>query len=439
MFQQVKNLTNKTIWQFTGNPAFARAVGKPLVSPLDIRLRIKTGAHTNGKRVAVADVLNERLRLELDSRIGGYLQRKIDGELPERLVTFGTRPLCIQIPNIARPAPVAWTEGIPASLERIPLGLAWGWQGVYPVWWDRTIDSNAHILISGITGSGKTIMLRAILLSLAAHVKDIEFVGIDMKGRGLAPLAGLFRQPLATTKADALALLMAVDAEVTRRVASGENRSNIVFVIDELIDLTDGDSQAQEWLARIARMGRELGIVLVAGMQKPLIEEIGQAKSQFGLRVVGRMRNRKDAETAAGVAVDADNLMHAGTFYLVGGIGQPVLFRGVYPDDAAMRTVVSRYQAGVSVLNVRNVDTDTGRGAVQAVANDRQAEQDAAQLWAEFGESAGQASLNARIRALGLQPAGAGFHTGKARVLAAMDALTTTAEKPVSQEVVVVA
>lgn len=423
----MKKLINRTIYQWSGNPAFARAVGKPLVTPLDIRYRLKAGAHSNGRRVAVADVLNERLRLELDNAIGGKLAAHLES-LPERCVTIGTRPLAITIPNPHRPAPELWTPDIPASLDSVPLGIAYGWTGRQPVYWDRTIDSNAHILVAGITGSGKTVMLRAILLSLAAHCAGVEFVGIDLKGLGFAPLAGLFSQSLAISKPDALALLMAVDAEISRRVETGQTQPALVLAIDELIDLTEGDSQAQEWLYRITRKGRELNIIVVAGMQKPLIDEIGQAKSQFGVRVVGRMRTRKEAETAAGVAVDADSLMHAGTFYLVGGIGQPVLFRGLYPEPGAVAAIAQTYQPIPSVLRVRQQDADSGKEAVQALVASAQAEEDAERLLEEFGDSVHNAGWNERIRALGLTPSGNGYRTGKERVIAALNVLTSISE-----------
>ena len=97
----MKNLINRTIYHWSGNPIFARAVGKPLVTPLDVRYRLKPGQHSNGRRVAVADLLNERLRLELDSAIGGKLAGYVDS-LPDRCVTISTRPLALTIPNPQR-------------------------------------------------------------------------------------------------------------------------------------------------------------------------------------------------------------------------------------------------------------------------------------------------------------------------------------------------
>lgn len=412
--------------------------GKPLATPLFTRFRLQTGyvPQRNGwRRALVADVEQERYRKELDERLGTILQRHAEDPLPDRIVTFGKRPFCVQIPNPRRPEPVAWRADIPATIDRIPLGIAYDWTGQSPVWWDRTVD--AHAMIAGFTGSGKSEMMRAILASLITHIRpqELEIVAIDMKGRSLSAFADAphFRHAVAYEPGTAMSYLSAIDAEINSRVATGRNTPALCVAIDELSDLLEGDAQAQSWLARIAKMGRELGIFLITGTQKPLISEIGQAKSQFGLRLVGRMRSGKDAETAAGTNVDADSLYHPGSFFRVTGADTATLFRGLLVDSADIRRACEKWsQDGPSVLHmsVASTETVTGRDVLKAEKERSQAEQDAEVLQAEFGDdwqekASGKGWKTKMIRVLtGEQNPGGGiFYSGEARLEKAMEVI----------------
>lgn len=431
MLTQIRQTINRTFAEATGNPAFAGVVGKPLVTPLDYRFRLACGyvPQRNGyRRTLVQDIRQERYRLELEERIGTLLAKRTDS-LPDKIVSFGSRPLCVQVPNPDRPAPIAWHSGIDASLDSIPLGVSYGWQGRRWEVWDRTIASNAHLLIAGITGSGKSVLMRAIMAGLVSHVSpaELEIIAIDMKGRSLQIFenAPHLRHGVAYESGTAMALLSALDAELDSRIASGQSAPAICLAVDELTDLLEGDAIAQGWLARIARMGRELGIFILAGTQKPLMGEVGQAKSQFGFRVVGRMRNGQDAQTAAGVAVDADSLYHPGSFYAVTGADKATLFRGLLADDNAIRQACATFRNGSpSALTVREVQADNGRELVKEERASRQAEEDAETLRAEFGEDVHSAKPRQLILALGLNPAGSNWYKGKERVERAMEVIS---------------
>ena len=430
---------NRTFWDITGNPHFARVVGKPCHRPLWSRYTIQTGI-SNGRRVAVTEVMQARIIAELDNRIGSKL-RKVAGEtgLPKRLVTIAPRPLHIEIPSLTPPASIPWLASNPASLQRIPLGVAWDWHGEVPVWWDRTIETNAHIMVAGMSGSGKTMMMETILLSLMAHVhpNDLEIVGIDMKLRRLADLAhsAHFRHPIAYEHGAAMSLLMAVVSEMDRRIEQRISTPALALVIDEATDLLVGDKQAQEWFATIARRGRELGSFIIAGTQKPLLGELGQAPSQFGAILVGRMKTRKDAETISGTPLNADSLRHAGTFYAVGGLGEPVLFRGLLPTAADVRRTVYTGPATPSVLDIQPVsDAGSGREAVKVLRKQTQIEEDAETLQEAFGDQLLRpkaVTQNQMIEALGLDPKGGTFYDGRKRVRAALELLTTTTEESI--------
>lgn len=432
LLSKIRNEINRAYAESAGNPYFAGVVGKSLVTPLDMRFRLVGGyaqTKTGYRRVLVQDMKQERIRAELDERIGTLLQRHATDDLPGRVVTFADRPLAIQIPNPKRPAPIAWRSDIPATLQRIPLGQTYNWTGQQPVFWNR--DTDAHAIISGVTGSGKSILMRSILASLISHVSpdELEIVAVDMKGRSLQAFDGAphLRHAVAYESGSAMALLSAIDAELDARIANGRSAPAICLAVDELTDLLEGDSVAQAWFARIARMGRELGIFILAGIQKPLVSEIGQAKSQLSLRLVGRMRNGKDAETAAGMAIDADSLYHPGSFYAVTGADYSMLFRGLFVSDSDIRQACAVFRdGGSSALRVAEVQAETGRAVLKEEQVNRQAVEDAETLRAALNGALAGSSMREKVLALGLNPAGSNWYAGKARVEKALELLTTT-------------
>ena len=427
--RQIRDTICQVYSEAAGSPLYAGVVGKPLPTPLFYRFKLAGGyaqTKTGYRRVMVADLKQERIRAELDERIGTMLQEHADGDLPGRVVTFADRPLAIQIPNPKKPSPLNWRADIPASVQRIPLGLAYDWGGSYPVFWDRTAD--AHAIIAGVTGSGKSILMRSGLASLIAHVgpDELEVVAVDMKGRSLSIFenAPHLRHGVAYESGTAMSLLAAIDAELDARIATGRNEPAICLAVDELTDLLEGDNVAQGWFARLARMGRELGIFILAGTQKPLVAEVGQAKSQLSLRLVGRMRSGKDAETAAGVRIDADSLYHPGSFYAVTGADRATLFRGLFVSDSDIRQACATFRNGSpSALSVREVQADNGRQVVKEERTNQQAVEDAATLREKLNGDLQGASMREKVLALGLNPAGNNWYVGKARVERAMEVL----------------
>jgi S-DNA-T family DNA segregation ATPase FtsK/SpoIIIE len=184
----------------------------------------------------------------------------------------------------------------------------------------------AHILIAGTTGSGKTELLRTILVSLARthRPSQLQFALIDPKARGFGPL-GHWRHclgPIAVRPAEALGLLERLVAEMERRDhdALHANTPRIVIAVDELTDLlTSGGKRLETALTRIAQRGREAGLHLIAGAQKPSAAALGPLlKTNFPVRLVGRVTSVDDARVASGLGSSgAEKLMGRGDFLAV--------------------------------------------------------------------------------------------------------------------------
>lgn len=142
-----------------------------------------------------------------------------------------------------------------------------------------------HLFVAGATGSGKSVCLNAILLSLLRMQRPPELIMIDPKGVDFADFDGckvLRGGKVITDMANAVAMLREVVEEMDQRQAilreqgarnlaeapnSGLNR--LVIVIDELADFMMGRSGAEEPLIRLAQKARAVGIHLLLATQRP--------------------------------------------------------------------------------------------------------------------------------------------------------------------------
>jgi S-DNA-T family DNA segregation ATPase FtsK/SpoIIIE len=194
----------------------------------------------------------------------------------------------------------------------------------------------AHILVAGTTGSGKTELIRSIILGLALTNRQatLQLALIDPKARGLGPLGGLphLVGPVASNLEAAAEMLQRLVREMERRDAERITFPRIVVVVDEAIDLVmSGGQPVQSLLERLAQRGREAGIHLVLGAQKPSASAVGGLlKSNFPVRLVGKVASAEDARVAAGVGgTNAERLTGRGDFVAVAS-GQVTRFQAAF-------------------------------------------------------------------------------------------------------------
>lgn len=164
-----------------------------------------------------------------------------------------------------------------------------------------------HVLIAGTTGSGKSVCLNALIVSLLykAAPEEMRFIMIDPKRVELAPYNGIksLELPVVTDPAQAVSALQGAAVEMDTRYKAFEgcgvkeladyNRKaktpvpRLVVVIDELSDLMMTAGKAvEESIVRIAQMGRAAGIHLVIATQRPSSNVItGLMKANIPSRV----------------------------------------------------------------------------------------------------------------------------------------------------------
>lgn len=196
-------------------------------------------------------------------------------------------------------------------LPRDDFVLALGESLLGPVTVD--LDKIPHVLLGGSTGSGKSLLLK--LLLMQALQKGAEVYIADFKGGVDFPRAWRGRCRMCFTETDLLDLLDGLVDELNRRKAlfgaeghpnlgaynkaKGDHLPRLIFACDEVaevLDKTGADSERKKLLAQIenrlatiARLGRAFGVHLILATQRPDVNILpGQIKNNLDFRVCGR-------------------------------------------------------------------------------------------------------------------------------------------------------
>ena len=215
----------------------------------------------------------------------------------------------------------------------------------------------AHVLVAGTTGSGKTVLLQTIILSLAMTnpPDDLALILIDPKAHAFQPFDGLphlarhviVEPDEITTALHGLTRLMEM-----RTSDPDSTQPKIVIVIDELADLLMiGEKDVQFALTRLTQRGREAGIHIIAATQKPTTDVLGPlVKANFPVRLVGRVTSIEDARTASGWSgTGAERLTGRGDFLAVAE-GRVIRFQAAHATPAEIWDQVADITAPPAII-----------------------------------------------------------------------------------------
>lgn len=301
------------------------------VTPRFIRFQVMTGADT---KVAKVTGLAEEIALSLGVasarvyRQNGAIQVEVPREQP---AAVRMAPL---VERLAKVPAVTALLGVDEHGTPLLLRLS--------------SPDVVHVLVAGTTGSGKTALVRTVLLSLALFNRQstVQLVLIDPKGRGFGPLAELphVLGRVAATTAEGVQALSWLVSEMERRDREGISSPALVVGIDELADLlATGGKAVEQALLRLAQRGREAGIHLVACTQKPAAEVVsGVLKANFPVRLIGAVASADDARVAAGVAgTGAEKLLGRGDFLLVSK-GDVTRFQAAYVSESEVAELAKK-------------------------------------------------------------------------------------------------
>lgn len=281
----------------------------------------------------------------------------------------GRRSIGIEIPNRTSRA-VQLSEVIEAPAFKqaeSPLEVAMGLDlHGQPVTMD--LRKMPHGLIAGATGSGKSVFINSLLISLLykASPQDVKLLLIDPKVVELAPfnhIPHLISPVITDVKAAAAALKWAVE-EMERRyqlfahaAVRDIGRFNqqavqarefskklpyIVIVIDELADMMMAAPQdVEDSICRIAQKARACGIHLVLATQRPSVDVItGLIKSNVPTRIAFSVSSQIDSRTILDQQ-GAERLLGKGDMlYLGSGMASPVRIQGTFVSDDEIDRII---------------------------------------------------------------------------------------------------
>lgn len=259
----------------------------------------------------------------LDKEINAALT-KARGEFVR--VHFTEPILCIEATHPAGPLPLLWEDAPLGKLKTLEmlLGNRYGNGKCKPATIRFADDTIAHVFGAAMAGGGKTMLLRNMVLSLAASTSPhaATFVILDGKNdKKLRTLDDLPHLPHGVTRSmdDCAEMLDRIIAEKDRRTL--EDASNELFVfIDELSVFVQGSKEIKAKIETLSNIGRGLGIHLIMYTQNPLASKIGSdTKANISVTIGGKVRALNNAATIFGQGVNsgAERLPGRGSFLVM--------------------------------------------------------------------------------------------------------------------------
>jgi DNA segregation ATPase FtsK/SpoIIIE, S-DNA-T family len=237
------------------------------------------------------------------------------------------------------------------------------------------LKSMPHLLIAGSTGSGKSVCINSLLMSMLYKSKpdEVKFVLVDPKVVELGNYNGIPHMliPVVTDPSKAAAALGWAVQEMNDRykkfaeasvrdLASFNDKMRvsepdrvmpqIVIIIDELADLMMvAPSQVEEYICRLAQMARAAGMHLILATQRPSVDIItGVIKANIPSRIAFAVSSGIDSRTILDM-VGAERLVGKGDMLFNPlGMPKPVRLQGPFVSDDEVNSVIAFWKNQVT-------------------------------------------------------------------------------------------
>lgn len=272
-----------------------------------------------------------------------------------------------------------------------------------------------HLLVAGTTGSGKSVCLNSLILSILykATPDEVKFIMIDPKMVEFKVYMGIphLLVPVVTEAKKAAGALQWAVTEMMKRYAlfsdagareiqtynklaasslDMQTLPQMVIVIDELADLMlVAAKEVEESICRIAQMGRAAGIHLVIATQSPRADIItGLMKANIPSRIAFKVSSALESRIILDAGGNADKLMGNGDMlYAPIGSSKPQRIQGTWVSDEEREKIVdfikSVGEANYSDDVIRQIDlaaagksADNGKKSASASVEDKFADYD---------------------------------------------------------------
>ncbi|MDR6936018.1 MULTISPECIES: DNA translocase FtsK [unclassified Luteibacter] len=284
-----------------------------------------------------------------------------------------------------------------------------------------------HLLVAGTTGSGKSVAVNAMVLSLLykSSAKDVRMIMIDPKMLELSVYEGIphLLAPVVTDMKEAANALRWCVAEMERRYklmaavgvrnlggfnkkvkdaeSSGQPlldplfRANpdmpgmtaepleplphIVIIIDEFADMMMiVGKKVEELIARLAQKARAAGVHLILATQRPSVDVItGLIKANIPTRIAFQVSSKIDSRTILDQSGAEALLGHGDMLYLPPGTATPERVHGAFVDDHEVHNVVEWLRAQGAPNYIEGVLEEVQSTADGKIINDSGLPQDA--------------------------------------------------------------
>lgn len=318
----------------------------------------------SGTKVSKITGINKEIALEL-----GAKDVRIQAPIP------GKKTVGIELPNkVISPVSIREIiEEIPKDKEDSKLLVALGRSIMgNPIWCE--IDKTPHLLVAGSTGSGKSVCINSMIVSLLMRTKpdEVKLVLVDPKKVELSMYNGVphLLTPVVTDPKKANIVLQKIvkimedrydtfEESKTKNIAgynayvrkmneslSDEEKiqplSYIVVIIDELADLMlVAAKEVEDSIMRITQMARAAGIHLIVATQRPSTDVItGVVKANIPSRISFAVSSSIDSRTILDLS-GAEKLLGKGDMLLKPqGENIPIRVQGNFISDEEIKAVV---------------------------------------------------------------------------------------------------
>ncbi|MBC2123834.1 DNA translocase FtsK [Listeria innocua] len=354
--QMQQEMLDETLENFNVHASVVNRTQGPAVTRFEVQPE-------KGVKVSKITNLTDDIKLNLAAK-----DIRIEAPIP------GKSTVGIEIPNqTSRPVMLSElmnTEAFQSSKSPLTAALGLDISGT-PIITD--LQKMPHGLIAGATGSGKSVCINSLLVSLLykATPDQLKLLLIDPKMVELAPynrIPHLVSPVITDAKAATVALKWAVE-EMERRYQlfshtgvrnmekyneyashpdhTGEKLPYILIVIDELADLMMvAPNDVEESISRIAQKARACGIHMIVATQRPSVDVItGLIKANIPTRVSFSVSSQIDSRTILD-ASGAEKLLGKGDMlFLPSGASKPVRLQGTFVSDEEIDAVVAHVRS----------------------------------------------------------------------------------------------